>query len=228
MARIARALEELMRRLGYQRYGVQGGDIGAVISPMLGVIDADHVVGIHVDGSLGSPGGIRPSCAGLTRRRWHGSPAFNASCRTAELLEIQSTRPQTLGFGLTDSPVGQLAWIVEKFNEWTDPAVDPRRRGRSRPAAHQRQRVLADHTATSAARLYKEGQASWGQQTQRSEVPSGVAVFPGDVGNPAGSIAERDHNVVHWSEFERGGHFPAMEVPDLLVGDVRAFFRGLR
>ena len=81
-------------------------------------------------------------------------------------------------------------------------------------------------TATSAARLYKEGRASWGQPAKRSQVPSGVAVFPGDFGVRA--IAERENNVVHWSEFERGGHFPAMEVPDLLVGDVRAFFRGLR
>ena len=140
---------------------------------------------------------------------------------------IQSTRPQTLGFGLADSPAGQLAWIVEKFKEWTDPAFELPEDAVDRDLLLTNVSVYwLTGTATSSARLYKEGRASWGQKAQRSEVPSGVAVFPGDFGVRA--IAERENNVVHWSEFERGGHFPAMEVPDLLVGDVRAFFRGLR
>jgi hypothetical protein len=140
---------------------------------------------------------------------------------------IQSTRPQTVGVALSDSPAGQLAWIVEKFKEWTDPAAELPEDAVDRDAMLTNVSLYwLTGTATSSARLYREGRASWGQQTERSEVPSGVAVFPGDFG--IRTIAERDDNVVHWSEFDRGGHFAAMEVPDLLVGDVRTFFRELR
>lgn len=228
MSRIARAWAELMSRLGYQRYGAQGGDTGAVISPMLGRIDSEHVVGVHVNGSLGFPTGDPDELAGLNASELARLDALQRQMQDGGGYAImQSTRPQTLGFGLADSPAGQLAWIVEKFKEWTDPAAE------LPEDAVDRDLMLTDvsvywftNTATSSARLYKEGQASWGQQIERSEVPSGVAVFPGDFGIRA--IAERDDNVVHWSEFERGGHFPAMEVPDLLVGDVRTFFRGIR
>ncbi|WP_200952452.1 epoxide hydrolase family protein [Agromyces sp. Soil535] len=228
MSRIARAWAELMRRLGYERYGAQGGDTGAVISPMLGGIDSEHVVGVHVNGSLGFPTGDPAELAGLNEAELARLAGMQRQMQDgAGYAIIQSTRPQTLGFGLADSPVGQLAWIVEKFKEWTDPVFE------LPEEAVDRDQLLTNvsvywltGTAASSARLYKEGQASWGQQAQRSDVPSGVAVFPGDVG--IRRIAERDHNVVHWSEFERGGHFPAMEVPDLLVGDVRTFFRGLR
>ncbi len=228
MSRIARAWAELMSRLGYERYGAQGGDTGAVISPMLGRIDSEHVAGVHVNGSLGFPTGDPQELAGLNEAELARLAAMQRQLQEgAGYAVIQSTRPQTLGFGLADSPAGQLAWIVEKFKEWTDPVAE------LPEDAVDRDLMLTDvsvywltGTATSSARLYKEGQASWGQQIERSEVPSGVAVFPGDFGIRA--IAERDNHVVHWSEFERGGHFPAMEVPDLLVGDVRTFFRGIR
>jgi epoxide hydrolase len=118
---------------------------------------------------------------------------------------IQGTRPQTLAYGLTDSPAGQLAWIVEKFKEWTDPAA-----GSS-----------AGHYYDTA---YDPG--AWAPR-ERGTVPTGVAVsLTQDVA--ARKLAERDHNVVHWSELERGGHFAAMENPEFLAGDVRAFFGGLR
>ena len=140
---------------------------------------------------------------------------------------LQSTRPQTVGVGLSDSPAAQLAWIVERFKEWTDPSAASLEDAVDRDALLTNVSVYwLTGTATSSARLYREGRASWGQQTVRSEVPSGVAVFPGDFG--IRTIAERDDNVVHWSEFDRGAHFPAMEVPELLVGDVRTFFRPLR
>lgn len=140
---------------------------------------------------------------------------------------IQSTRPQTLAFGLHDSPAGQLAWIAEKFKEWTDPARD------LPEDAVDRDQLLTDvsiywftGTAGSSARLYKEGATDWGQPVDKSDVPTGVAVFPGDPG--IRRVAEREHHVIHWSEFGRGGHFAAMEAPDLLVADVRAFFRLVR
>ncbi|HTF41951.1 MAG TPA: alpha/beta hydrolase, partial [Propionibacteriaceae bacterium] len=228
MSRIARAWAELMSQLGYERYGAQGGDTGSVVSPMLGRIDSEHVVGVHVNGSLGFPTGDPAELAGLSEAEQARLARLQRQMEDgAGYAIVQSTRPQTLGVGLADSPAGQLAWIVEKFKEWTDPAVELPEDAVDRDLMLTNVSVYwLTGTATSSARLYKEGQASWGQQAKRSEVPSGVAVFPGDFG--IRPIAERDNNVVHWSEFERGGHFPAMEVPDLLVGDVRTFFRGLR
>ena len=136
---------------------------------------------------------------------------------------IQATRPQTLAYGLTDSPVGQLAWIAERFAEWTDPA---------RPVDVDR--LLTNvmlywltGTAGSLARLYYESVRS-GSQPKPCPVPFGVAVFPHDLVLPVRRLAELRYTISRWTEFDRGGHFAAMEVPDLLIGDVRAFFRRLR
>jgi epoxide hydrolase len=140
---------------------------------------------------------------------------------------VQSTRPQTLAYALTDSPVGQLAWIVEKFKEWTNPVAE------LPEDAVDLDRLLTDvsiywltATAGSSACLYYEGAKSWGQTNEPSAVPTGVAVFPMDT--TIRSIAELQHNIVHWAEFDRGGHFAAMEAPDILVDDVRRFFRRIR
>ncbi|MGD0700368.1 MAG: epoxide hydrolase family protein [Trebonia sp.] len=223
--RVARAWAELMRRLGYERYGAQGGDTGALVSPELGRIDPEHLAGIHVNNLLTFPSGglddLSDADQGRLKlmQRWQDEMAGYAS--------IQSTRPQTLAYALTDSPAGQLAWIVEKFKEWTDPAA-----GLPEDAV-DRDRLLTDvsiywltATAGSSARLYYEGAKSWGQPSERSAVPTGVAVFPMDI--TIRSIAESQHNIVHWSEFDRGGHFAAMEAPCLLVADIREFFRPLR
>lgn len=228
MPRIARAWAELMARLGYERYAAQGGDTGAVISPELGRIDPDHVVGIHVNNLVTIPSGAPGELENLSdvegerlalMQRWQSE--------LAGYISIQTTRPQTLAYALTDSPVGQLAWIVEKFKEWTDPAAE------LPEDAVDRDRLLTDvtlywltGTAGSSANLYYEGAQSWFTEKTRSTVPTGVAVFPMDV--TIKGLAERDHNVVHWSEFSRGGHFAALESPDLLLDDVRAFFRTLR
>jgi epoxide hydrolase len=223
--RVARAWAELMRRLGYERYGAQGGDTGALVSPELGRIDPEHLAGIHVNNLLTFPSGQLDDLSDADQgrlklmQRWQNEMAGYAS--------IQSTRPQTLAYALTDSPVGQLAWIVEKFKEWTDPAA-----GLPEDAV-DRDHILTDvsiywltATAGSSARLYYEGARSWGQPSEPSAVPTGVAVFPMDI--TIRSIAESQHNIVHWTEFDRGGHFAAMEAPDLLVADVREFFRPLR
>jgi microsomal epoxide hydrolase len=141
---------------------------------------------------------------------------------------IQSTRPQTLAYALTDSPAGQLAWIAEKFYEWTD--------GDRPDDAVDRDQLLTNvtlywltETAGSSARLYFEAARSgtWGPPAQ-STVPTGVAVFPYEIAPPIRRFAELSNNIVHWSEFDRGGHFAAMEEPDLLVADVRQFFRQVR
>ncbi|GGO72037.1 epoxide hydrolase family protein [Nonomuraea cavernae] len=224
--RVARAWAELMRRLGYHRYGAQGGDSGAVISPMLGRADTAHVVGVHVNGALGFPTGDPAEFEGLTEAELARLGQYQDQDRAGYAM-IQATRPQTLAFGLHDSPAAQLAWIAEKFKEWTDPARD------LPEDAVDVDQLLTDisiywftGTAASSARLYKESQSSWGAPAEYSTVPHGVAVFPGDPG--VRRIAERGHNVAHWSEFDRGGHFAAMETPELLVEDIRAFFRAVR
>ncbi|WP_312882584.1 epoxide hydrolase family protein [Micromonospora polyrhachis] len=226
--RVARAWAELMGRLGYHRYGAQGGDTGAIVSPKLGRVDSEHVIGVHVNNLGTFPSGDPTELADLTEADQARLALMTTWGRDMSGYAIvQSTRPQTISYALTDSPVGQLAWIVEKFKEWTDPSA-------ALPEdAVDRDLILTDvsmywltGTAGSAARIYYEDANSWGQAQPRSSVPTGVAVFPNDI--TLRPLAERDHNVVHWTEFSRGGHFPAMEAPDLLVDDVRGFFRKLR
>ncbi|MEU8363363.1 epoxide hydrolase family protein [Nonomuraea sp. NPDC048882] len=226
LRRVARAWAELMHRLGYDRYGAQGGDTGALVSPELGRVAPGNVAGVHVNGALGFPSFEPGETEGLTEAERARLALYTDHDRSGYAM-IQSTRPQTLAFGLHDSPVGQMAWIAEKFKEWTDPARD------LPEDAVDRDQLLTDvsiywftGTAGSSARLYKEGATDWGQPVDKSDVPTGVAVFPGDAG--IRRVAEREHNVIHWSEFGRGGHFAAMEAPDLLVADVRAFFRLVR
>jgi pimeloyl-ACP methyl ester carboxylesterase len=140
-------------------------------------------------------------------------------------FQIQSTRPQTLSYALTDSPAGQLAWIVEKFKEWTNT-------GHALPEdAIARDEILADvsvywftGTAGSTANLYYESMHS-GDWPTPSPVPTGVAVFAEDIA--IRRYAERANNIVHWSDFDTGGHFAALETPDLLVRDIRTFFTSL-
>ncbi|WP_137290365.1 epoxide hydrolase family protein [Natronorubrum halophilum] len=233
-AHIARAFAELMHRLGYERYGAQGGDVGAGVSPELGRLDSDRVVGVHVNaatmGFIPFPPFDPDEVADLT----------DAERERLERLEhfmdeqfgyhaIQSTRPQTLAYGLADSPVGLLAWIVEKFKEWTDEAAE------LPEDAVDRDHLLTNAmvywltgTAGSAARLYYEDAHPGSQHRplEPSETPTGVAVFSQDVS--IRRYAEQTNTIVHWSEFDEGGHFAAMEKPDLLVEDVRTFFRALR
>lgn len=229
--RIASAFSELMRRLGYERYGAQGGDAGAGISPDLGRVDPDHVVGVHVNaatvGFMPFPPLEDVELAQLSeseKARVERIGEFMAE--GFGYAQIQSTRPQTLAYALTDSPVGQLAWIMDKFREWSHPSDELPEN------AIDRDRMLTDvmiywltATAGSSAQLYYEGVHS-GSWPQPSGVPTGVAVFAEDIA--IRRYAEQSNNIVHWSEFDDGGHFAAMEAPDLLVGDMRYFFRRFR
>jgi len=237
--KVAAAFAELMTRLGYRCYGAQGGDWGAAISRELGRSRPDEVIGVHLNSLSHAAAPAEPKTTDLAalspterertlaswkrRRQWQREGRGYA--------DIQSTRPQTLAYGLTDSPVGQLAWIVEKFREWTD--------SRDRPEdAVNRDQLLTNvtlywltRTAGSSARLYYEREHSenrWGARPKPSTAPTGLAAFPLETFIPLRHIAERTDNVVHWSEFERGGHFAAMEEPDLLIADIRMFFRKLR
>jgi epoxide hydrolase len=230
--RVARAWAELMGRLGYRRYGAQGGDWGAFVAPELGRVDPEHVVGVHVNAATFGfiPfGPVDPhELAGFTdaeRARLERLQASTAGPGNG-YFEVQATRPQTLAYALTDSPVGQLAWIVEKFREWAHGADVPE-------DAVDRDQLLTNvmlywltGTAGSSADLYYENTHAGFQGGQPGTTPTGVAVFAEDYA--IRRYAERGNHIVHWTEFDRGGHFAAMEAPDLLVGDVRTFFRRLR
>ena len=226
VGRIARAWDELMRRLGYPRYGAQGGDWGSAISRELGLIVPGHLIGVHLNMLLPR---VRDEPADLTGEERARLQAFRRFRSTGSgYYAIQSTRPQTLAYGLTDSPAGQLAWIAEKFGEWTDDGLPDEAVGRDRLLTNVTLYWLTG-TAGSSARLYYEAGRSgdWGPP-KPSAVPTGVAVFPREIAPPIRRFAEQSNNIVHWAEFDRGGHFAAMEVPDLLVGDVREFFRRFR
>ena len=224
--RIARAFAELMSRLGYTRYGTQGGDWGSSITRQVGLIDSEHVVGSHFSTLGTSPSGDPEEMKLLTEREKSFLERGQVFQRQGSgYYMIQSSRPQTLAFGLSDSPAGLLAWIAEKFTEWADPE-----------SKIDRDQLLTNvsvywftNTANSAARIYAEFARTgggWGRQ-EPSTVPTGVAQFAYEIVPPIRRFAERTNNIVHWSEFERGGHFAAMEQPDLLVGDVKKFFAAL-
>ena len=229
--RMARAIATLMAALGYDRYGVQGGDWGGLIAAYLGQDDPEHVMGIHLNAALF---GFLPSgdpadeeLAELTERereRIERSNRFKLDGRG--YFEIQATRPQTVAADLSDSPVGQLGWIGEKYETWSY-RVDP-----AGPSPIDRDVVLTHamiywltNTSASSARIYYESAHSGAYPTS-VKAPTGVAVFAGDVA--IRRFGKRMYNIVHWSEFDRGGHFAALEVPDLLVDDVRALFAALR
>lgn len=221
--RIAEAVATVMDRLGYERYGVQGGDWGSIIACNLADLHPDRVAGLHVNFmAVPPPRDAEPA----------GEPGPNASRFAASgtgYQAIQGTRPQTLGYSLDDSPTGLAAWIVEKFRDWSDCDGDVE-------TVFTKDQLLTNisvywftRTATSAARLYWEMQRSGRSSIPRSfvTVPTGVANFPGELTVSERSWVERRYNLVHWTEHARGGHFAAMEVPDLFADDVRSFFRHL-
>ncbi len=239
--RVAQAWVELMSRLGYERYAVQGTDVGSGVAMILAMVDAERVVGVHLTGTVAAmPFGPSIELEGLSEADRARGERFNElQADGIGYLHLQATRPQTLAYSLNDSPVGQLAWIVEKFQAWTDPAA------RLPEDAVDRDQLLTNVSifwftgagASSANAMYEgmqayremaaqQSQESGAQQSEQSGPPTGVAVFAADT--TIRSVFDPDNRISHWSEFDRGGHFPALEVPDLLVSDVGAFFRPLR
>jgi pimeloyl-ACP methyl ester carboxylesterase len=223
--RIARALACLMRALGYDRYAAHGGDFGAAISRQLGLVDGAHVAALHLTLLPSYPEDELADWACLTSHEKSQLAALaHFDMELSGYARLQEQRPQTLAYGLTDSPVGQLAFIVEKFKEWTDTSEVPEE-------VIDRDQLLTNvmlywltGTANSAARLFRESR--WRPQ-EKSLVPTGVAQFP--LAPPSlRRFAERDNRIVHWTEHARGGHFPAMEQPQLLLQDLRAFFGRFR
>jgi pimeloyl-ACP methyl ester carboxylesterase len=203
--RMAGIIATLMARLGYQKYGVQGGDWGGIIS---GVADPNE--------------GVPP--AELQRRE--AREQYMANERAYQ--QIQATKPQTLGFALDDSPSGLAAWIVEKFRAWCD--CD----GGNVESKFTKDELLtnitmywATQSGTSSARIYYENRVA-PPNPKRVEVPTACALFPKEISVPPRKWVEARYNLVRWTEMPRGGHFAALEQPELLIADVREFFRGLR
>ena len=234
MARTTRAWAELMARLGYDRYGAQGGDIGAGITGMLAGVDPGHLVGIHLNsdplavGAVALPPAEQADAAAVTdahRATLARMRQFQAD--GLGYIHLQTTRPQTIAYALNDSPVAQLAWIAEKFREWTDPSAE------LPEDAVDRDRLLTNVSlywftgsgASAAQFLYEAAHAH--EWPGPSEVAQGWAVFDA-TDDLVRRLIDPEHKIAHWSEFDRGGHFAAMETPDLLLDDVRAFFRSHR
>ena len=226
MARTARAWVELMRRLGYQRYGVHGGDIGGGVSGLVASLDGAHVTGVHVVTDPMTAANVATFLPGLADRLDENDPVDKliltrmTEFRTdgSGYLAIQNSRPQTIGYGLVDSPLLQLAWIAEKVEAWTDLPID-----RDQLLTTVSLYWFTGSGASAAHTLYEQAHSSdWGTPP---DVPQGFAVFGADdtvrtlLPAPPGA---------HWTEFDRGGHFPAMEAPKQLAADLQAFLGPLR
>lgn len=217
--RTARAWAELMRRLGYERYGAAGNDVGSEVSPEVGRADPDHVIGVHVTQLFSFPSGDPAELADLSEEDLallqflkffdDNMSAFN---------KLQSSQPQTLAHALADSPVGQLAWSGQLFG----PAVD------DDFALTNITIYWLTNTAASASRKYYEDSHAPEHPSGPTTVPTGLASFANDF-RPVRCLAERDHaNIVTWNMYDTGGHYAAHQVPELLVSDIRDFYRRLR
>ena len=228
---IAAAWDALMRALGYDRYFAQGGDWGSAVTCAIGMHHAGHCAGIHVNMVTGAP---PPDLMNdltdeeklyLARFGWYQAKDDGYSTQ-------QATRPQTIGYALTDSPAGQMAWIAEKFHGWTDCGHQP---GGQSIGGHPEQAVSKDAmldtislywltaSAASSARLYWQSFRRFA--AGEIDVPTGCSLFPNEIMRLSRRWAERRYrNIVYWSEPARGGHFAAWEQPDLFVAEVRAAF----
>jgi microsomal epoxide hydrolase len=228
--RIADIMAALMERLGYARYGVQGGDWGAIIGRSLAGNYPDRVIGFHSNFILGGPPPGADPTAGVTpEEQALRDERVAAFAEGSAYQEIQGTKPQSLGYGLNDSPAGLAAWIVEKFHGWTDHDGDLEQ-------AVPRDKILTNITLywvtgsiTSSTRIYYESRHTPPTRpVAYVAVPTAGAIFPKEIYFTPRAWAESRYNIVRWTVMPRGGHFAALEEPDLLLADIRAFFRELR
>lgn len=230
--RIAAIGAQLMARLGYERYGVQGGDWGAAVSRWHAFNHPDRVVGLHLNMMIaGPPAGVEDPAAGVPAAEMERSRARRAFYNGEEngYARIQATRPQTLGYALNDSPAGQAAWIVEKFQAWCDCQGNPESVFTNDELLTNIMIYWVTGTATSSARLYYENaHAAPERRLGRIEAPTGAIIFPHELFIAPRAWAEAQYNLVHWTERPTGGHFAAMEQPEVMVEDLRTFFRALR
>ncbi len=214
-----------MGRLGYHRYGAQGGDWGSAITTQIGRNEGG-CAGIHLNMVTG-----RPTEEATTSPTDADKAAFAAmkayQDEDSGYSKQQRTRPQTLGYGLVDSPAGQAAWIVEKFWRWTDNNGSPE-------DALTKDQMLTNvmlywlpGCGASSGRIYWESFGAF-RGDKRVELPTGVASFPAEIFRPPRPWCEAGYNITHWTDMPRGGHFAAFEQPELMVEDLRAFFGTVR
>lgn len=227
VARIATIFATLMHDLGYQRFAAQGGDWGLYITATLARSYVDKIIGLHLD-MQPARGVLSQEATTDAERRWYERRTqwiWNESGYS----HIQETRPQTLAYGLNDSPVGLAGWLVEKFRAWSDCAGELERVFSKDEVLTMVMIYWVTQTINSSTRLYYE---TYHQRdttlTERVEVPTGIAVFRDELPVPPRSLAQRMYNLHRWTEMEAGGHFAALEQPHALVEDIRAFFRPLR
>jgi len=227
---MAEMFAQLMARLGYEAYVAQGGDWGAIISSNLGVLDADHLLGIH----LNMPFALPPDESakqGLTEKELADLDDM-ARFETEETgyQKIQGTKPQSLGVALNDSPAGLAAWITEKFYTWTDCNGDVESVITKDELLTNIMIYWATQTITSSTRLYFETMkhARLPFLFEKVEVPTGIARYPKEIMRHPRKLVENHYHVVHWTEMPQGGHFAAMEQPESLVKDIRDFVRKIR
>jgi pimeloyl-ACP methyl ester carboxylesterase len=214
-----------MKRLGYRRYGAHGGDVGALVCRELGILKPSGLLGVHVLQIFAFPSGDPAEMENLSEYDQEALEILSGFEDRAGYLKIQQTRPQTLAYGLTDSPVGQLAWNSELFMGFGGESVGSV--DRDRFLTHVTMYWLTATAGSSAREYYEDARTGAGYRELPNTVPTGVAVFKNDF-HTIRRFAERGNNVVHWSVFDRGGHFAAMDAPDLLVGDLREFLGPLR
>jgi pimeloyl-ACP methyl ester carboxylesterase len=223
-ARMARAFAALMSRLGYERWGVAGGDAGALVGRELGILGPAGLTGVHLLQIFAFPSGDPAEMARLS-----GADRESLAGTTADFQDkagyqkIQQTRPQTLGYALTDSPAGTLAWNAELWTGWGDYAdyldVDTY-------LTHVSIYWFTRTGVSSARHYYEDARSGAGYRDAPNQVPTAVAVFPQDF-RTVRTFAERANHIVRYTEFGRGGHFAYTTDPDLVVADLREFFGGL-
>src|SRR3954463_6787787 len=225
-SRIADAWAALMDRLGYARYGAQGGDWGAAVTTCIGQQDVDHLAGIHLN--MPMVGADRNTMDDLTDREKSALESMqHYQDWDSGYSKQQSTRPQTLGYGLVDSPAGQCAWIVEKFWAWTDCNGHPENALTRDELLDNVMLYWIPGTGASSARMYWESfrTGARGDVT----VPVGCSIFPKEIFRPSRRWAERRFSDIrYWNELDKGGHFAAFERPETYVEEVRNFLRLVR
>ena len=232
VARTAVLWEELMTQvLGYPRFAAHGGDIGAGVTSRLGYGHADSLIGIHLTSITRPMPYFGEGARILTEaEKTHVSEREDWQQAEGGYAHIQGTKPQTLSYGLNDSPAGLAAWIVEKYRTWSDCDGDVERRFTKDELLTTITIYWATETISSSTRMYKENQSyPWTmERDEEVQIPTGVAAFPFELSRPPKEWGERSYNLQRWTPMPRGGHFAALEEPKLLAEDIREFFRPLR
>ena len=222
--KIADAWAELARRLGYSSYVAQGGDWGSAVTTALAVRDTDHCRAIHVNMVSARPDPM-DNLTELEKKGLAGMKHYQDW--DSGYSKQQSTRPQTLGYGLVDSPIGQAAWILEKFWAWTDCNGHPENALSRDEMLDNIMLYWLNASGASSARLYWESFGSF--SAGEVQIPTGCSIFPKEIFVCSRRWAEnRYKNIIHWNELDRGGHFAAFEQPELFVDELRTCFRQIR